>query len=130
MVNWMAVLYGIVAAFVIGLVSGLGLPFTDATLPVIGAGLTGLIAGGVAGYFAREGLGSGALHGFLATSVGGLLVGLVLIFLGTIVAGIFGFSAGVAFLLLVVAYGIPGAIGGAIGGAMAPKEAAAGQPAA
>jgi hypothetical protein len=92
--------------------------------------LTGLIAGGVAGYFAREGLGSGALHGFLATSVGGLLVGLVLILLGTIVAGIFGFSAGVAFLLLVVAYGIPGAIGGAIGGAMAPKEAAAGQPAA
>jgi hypothetical protein len=130
MVNWMAVLYGIVAAFVIGLVSGLGLPFTDATLPVIGAGLTGLIAGGVAGYFAREGLGSGALHGFLATSIGGLLVALVLILLGTIAAGIFGFSAGVAFLLLVAAHGIPGAIGGAIGGAMAPKEAAAGQPAA
>ena len=128
MVNWMAVLYGIVTSFVIGILSGLGLPFTDATLPILGAGVTGIIAGGVAGYFAREGLGSGALHGFLATTIGGLLVGLVLLVLGTLVAGLFGLSLAVGYLLLVASYGIPGAIGGAIGGAVAPEEARAGQP--
>lgn len=130
MVRWMAVLYGIVAAFVIGLVSGLGLPFTDVTLPVVGAGLTGLLAGTVAGYYARSGLWSGVLHGFLATSIGGLLVALVLLVLGTIAAGAIGFSVAVVFLLLVASHGIPGAVGGAIGGAIAPEETTAGQPAA
>ena len=128
MVKWMAVLYGIVAAFIVGLISGLGLPFTDATLPTIGAGVTGLVAGAVAGYYAREGTGSGALHGFLATTIGGLIVGLVLLVLGTLGAGLFGFGAAIAFLILVAATGIPGAIGGAIGGMMAPEETMAGRP--
>lgn len=128
MVNWKAVIYGIVAAFVLGLLSGLGLPFTDATLPAIGAGVTGLIAGGVAGYVARGGLGNGAIHGFLATTVGGLLVGAILLIAGTLAAGIFGFGAAILFLVLVASHGIPGAVGGAIGGMMAPKERTAGQP--
>ncbi|MFC7131629.1 MULTISPECIES: DUF5518 domain-containing protein [Salinibaculum] len=128
MVNWMAVLYGIVASFVIGLISGLGLPFTDATLPVIGAGTTGLIAGGVAGYYAREGAGGGAIHGLLATTIGGIVVGLFLLLIGTIGAGIFGFSVGVFYLLFVIAYGLPGAIGGAVGGLLGPKESTVGQP--
>jgi hypothetical protein len=129
MVNWKAVLYGIVASFVIGLISGLGLPFTNATLPVIGQGLTGLLAGAVAGYVAYSGVGQGALHGLLATTIGGLLVGLVLLVFGTLAAGLFGFSAGVGFLILVVAGGIPGAIGGAIGGLLhRPEEERAGQP--
>jgi len=128
MVNWKAVVYGIVAAFALGILSGVGLPFTDATLPVVGAGVTGLIAGGVAGYVARGGLGSGALHGFLATTIGGLLVGAVLLVVGTLAAGIFGFGAAVLFLTLVVAHGVPGAVGGAIGGIVAPKERRASQP--
>ncbi|WP_415380745.1 DUF5518 domain-containing protein [Halosimplex sp. TS25] len=128
MVKWMAVLYGLVASLVIGLLGGLGLPFTDATLPAVGAGLTGLIAGAIAGYAAREGLGGGAVHGFLATTIGGIVVALVLLFVGTLVAGIFGFGAGVAALVWVAATGIPGAIGGAIGGAVAPEPETAGQP--
>ncbi|WP_436926476.1 DUF5518 domain-containing protein [Halosimplex amylolyticum] len=128
MVKWMAVLYGLVASLVIGLLGGLGLPFTDATLPAIGAGLTGLIAGAIAGYAAREGLGGGAVHGFLATTIGGIVVALVLLFVGTLVAGIFGLGAGVAALVWVAATGIPGAIGGAIGGAVAPEPETAGQP--
>lgn len=129
MVNWKAVLIGIVAAFIIGLISGIGIPFTNLTLPILGASLTGLIAGGVAGYYARNGLGSGALHGFLATTIGGLLVALALIVLGTITAGVIGLSVGVFFLLLVASHGVPGAIGGAIGGAIAPEETTVGQPA-
>lgn len=128
MVKWMAVAYGIVASLLIGLLGGLGLPFTDATLPTVGAGLTGLVAGAIAGYAAREGLGGGALHGFLATTIGGILVALVLLFAGTLVAGIFGFSAGVVALIWVAATGIPGAVGGAIGGVVAPEPEATGQP--
>lgn len=128
MVKWMAVVYGIVAAFVIGLVSGLGLPFTDATLPSIGAGVTGLIAGAVAGYFARDGTGSGALHGFLATTIGGLIVAVILVVLGTLTAGFLGLGVALAFLALVLLYGIPGAIGGALGGIIAPDETPAGRP--
>ena len=122
MVNWKAVLYGIVAALAIGLVSGLALPFTNATLPVIGQGLTGLLAGAVAGYVAFRGTGQGALHGFLATSIGGLLVALFLLVFGTLGAGLFGFGAGVALLILVIAGGIPGAVGGAIGGMIHGRE--------
>lgn len=130
MVNWRAVAYGIVAAFVIGLISGLGLPFTDATLPVIGAGLTGLVAGGVAGYYARSGMGGGAIHGLLATAIGGLVVGVLLVILGTLAAGLGGFGLGVAFLVLVVATGIPGAVGGAVGGMVGGEPETIGRPAA
>lgn len=128
MVKWMAVLYGIIASIIIGLISGLGLPFTSATLPVIGAGVSGLIAGGVAGYFAHESLGSGALHGLLATTIGALIVAGFLLVVGTLAAGLIGFSAGIAVLLLVVSTGIPGAVGGAIGAVLAPDDVAAGQP--
>ncbi|MFC6733979.1 MULTISPECIES: DUF5518 domain-containing protein [unclassified Haladaptatus] len=126
----MAVLYGIIASIVIGLISGLGLPFTDATLPTIGAGLSGLLAGGVAGYYASEGVGSGALHGLLATTIGGLIAALFLLVIGTLAAGIFGFGAGIALLILVIATGIPGAVGGALGGMLRPKEQRMGRPAA
>ena len=128
MVQRKPVLYVIVTAFVIGLISGIALPFTDLTLPVVGAGLTGLIAGGVAGYLARAGPGSGAVHGFLATSIGGLLVGLFLLLTGTILAGVIGLGVGLVFLTLVAAHGIPGAVGGAIGGILGRDTPTAGQP--
>jgi|AntRauMinimDraft_4_1070384.scaffolds.fasta_scaffold00135_6 hypothetical protein len=128
MVQWSAVLWGIVTAFALGLLGGLGLPFTDFSFPIIGAGVTGLVAGGVSGYLAHEGLWSGAIHGFLATSIGGLLVGMVLLFTGTLVAGIFGFSAAVIYLVFVVAQSLPGVIGGAIGGVLSPEETTTGQP--
>ncbi|RDI72697.1 DUF5518 domain-containing protein [Halopelagius longus] len=114
--NWKAVLYGFLASIVIGLVSGLGLPLTDATLPAIGAGVTGLIAGAVAGYVNNWTLGSDALHGGVATVVGALVVALVLTFVGTLGAGVFGLGAGIALLVAVAIAAIPGAIGGAIGG--------------
>ncbi|SFL04185.1 hypothetical protein SAMN04487950_2126 [Halogranum rubrum] len=130
MVNWRAVAYGMVTAFVVGIISGLGLPFTDATLPVVGAGFSGLIAGGVAGYYSHEGMGGGALHGLLATTIGGIIVGLVLIVLGTLAAGLGGFGLAVGFLLLIVASGLPGAVGGAVGAMFRGEEEPMGRPAA
>jgi hypothetical protein len=123
MVNWLAVLYGVATGIVIGLVSGLGLPFTDATLPVVGYGLGGFIAGGVAGYFAREGIASGAIHGLLGTSIGALFVVGVLILFSTVLAGLIGLSAGLAALVVVLAYGVPGVIGGAVGGLLEDWQA-------
>lgn len=114
--NWRAILYGFLASIAIGLVSGLGLPFTDATLPVIGAGLAGLIAGAVAGYVNNWTLGSDALHGGVATVVGALVVVAVLTFVGTLAAGVFGLGLGLALLVMVAVTAIPGAVGGAIGG--------------
>jgi len=128
MVNWIAVLYGMIASFVLGLLSGIGLPFTDATLPVIGYGLSGLIAGGVAGYYAAEGLSGGALHGLLATTIGGIIVASVLTVFGALAAGLAGLGVGLAFFVIVLASGIPGAIGGATGGLLRPKSERIGQP--
>jgi membrane associated rhomboid family serine protease len=130
MVTWKAVGCAIVASFVIGILSGLGLPFTDATLPTIGAGLSGLLAGAVAGYVNRGGIGSDAVHGLVGTTIGGLLVAVLLLLLGTIAAGVVDFGVGVAVLLVVVATGVPGAIGGALGGMVGGRRDTAGRPAA
>lgn len=116
MVNWKAVLYGFVTSIVIGLVSGLSVPFTDVTLPVVGAGLTGLVAGAVAGYVNNMSLGSDAVHGGLATVIGALVVAIILAVVGTLAAGVFGLGAGIALLVLIVATAIPGAVGGVVGG--------------
>lgn len=130
MINWKAIGFAIVTSFTIGLISGLGLPFTNATLPTVGAGLSGLVAGGVAGYVNRGGVASDAFHGLLGTSIGGLLVALILLILGTIAGGLAGFGVGIAFVLLVIVTGVPGAVGGALGGLLSSPSDARGRPAA
>ncbi|MDS0294595.1 DUF5518 domain-containing protein [Halogeometricum luteum] len=117
--NYRAILYGLAASIVIGLLSGLGLPYTDASLPIIGAGLSGLLAGGIAGYVNRGTMGSDALHGGIATVVGGIIVATFLLVFGTLVAGVFGLAAGVAAFLVVAVTAVPGALGGALGGMLA-----------
>jgi hypothetical protein len=114
--NWTAVLYGFVTSLVLGFLSGLVLPFTDLVLPVFGAGLIGLIAGGVAGYYNNMSTMSDASAGALATVIGALIVGIFLTIFGTLVAGIFGLGAGLGLLFYIFVAGIPGAIGGLIGG--------------
>jgi hypothetical protein len=115
-INWRAVLYGLATSIVIGLLSGLTIPFTDVTLPFLGAGLSGLIAGGVAGYVNNRAWTSDATVGALATVIGALVVGVLLTFFGTLVAGIFGLGAGLALIAWILVTGIPGAIGGIVGG--------------
>ncbi|MFB6171046.1 MAG: DUF5518 domain-containing protein [Haloarculaceae archaeon] len=138
MVNWKAVAAAIVTSFVLGLLGGLALPFTGATVPVVGAGLSGLVAGAVAGYVNRNGFWSGAVHGFLGTTIGGLVLGALLLVVATLGGGaflgvggaVFGFGAGVLSLVVVVATGVPGALGGALGGMLVSRQEPMGRPAA
>ncbi|MFC4358608.1 DUF5518 domain-containing protein [Halobium salinum] len=119
--NWRAVIYGFVATLVVGFLSGTGLPFTDATLPTVGAGLTGIVGGLVAGYVAARGVGGGALHGIVATTLGAIVVGLVLVLLGTLASGFLGLVGLLGLLVYVLVAGIPGAVGGALGGLLARR---------
>ncbi|WP_129113696.1 DUF5518 domain-containing protein [Halegenticoccus tardaugens] len=115
-IEWRAVLYGFVVALAIGLLSGAVLPGTDMTLPIVGWGLTGILAGFVAGYAAGGTMGNGAVHGGLSTIVGALVLLLAVTFTGALFAGLVPavglFAMGI---LLIAVYAIPGAIGGAIG---------------
>ncbi|WP_101298359.1 DUF5518 domain-containing protein [Halegenticoccus soli] len=131
-ISWRAVIYGLIGTVVIGLLSGAAVPYTDATLPTIGWGLTGLLGGLIAGYIAGGSLGRGALHGALATTIGSVLALAVLVVIGTLVAGLLGLGLLGLGLLFIVVYAIPGAVGGAVGSALKGRSARArtGQPSA
>jgi hypothetical protein len=87
-------------------------------IPVIGS----FIAGLVAGLIARGGAGRGATAGFLTGILGALIIGAVLMFLGTAFLGGLGFLVGFGLNILVILLSLVGAIialiGGAIGGAL------------
>ncbi|EFW93632.1 hypothetical protein ZOD2009_00775 [Haladaptatus paucihalophilus DX253] len=110
-----AIAYGIVATIIVGLLSGAGIPFTDMTLPVVGAGLTGIIGGLVAGYVSGTKLDDGALNGGVATAAGAI-VALVILTIGGLLAGPVPAMGLFAFgVLFVVVAAIPGIVGGALG---------------
>ncbi|WP_416840728.1 DUF5518 domain-containing protein [Haloferax sp. DFSO52] len=130
-INWRAVLYGFGTSLVLGILSGIAIPFTDLSLPIVGAGLTGLIAGGVAGYYNNRSVMSDATHGALGVVIGALIVGLLVTLITTLVAGIFGLGLGLGLLVLILVAGIPGAVGGVIGGYLHQgREETMGRPAA
>ncbi|WP_458189962.1 DUF5518 domain-containing protein [Haladaptatus sp. NG-WS-4] len=113
-INWKAVLNGFLTAFVLGLLAVWFIPVT--AMSGLVQALPGLIGGFVAGYMVAGG-GRGAVHGGLATVLGGFVLLIVWAVFGALFAGLFpaftGFALGV-FVLAIQA--IPGAIAGAIGG--------------
>lgn len=113
--NWRAIGYGFLATVILGVLSGATLPYTDFTMPTVSYGLTGLIGGAIAGYVTMGTAGDGALNGFLATIIGGLVVLAVLAVIGTLVAGLLGLGIVLFAVFLLALAGIPGAVGGYLG---------------
>ena len=123
--NWRAVALGFGIIFFINMVSVLVEP-----LALFG-GLVAAIAGGwTAGYYARTGASNGAWNGFLAGSIGALLVAGILVVLGLAVSivelslgGVFAtITVGLAMLVFVIVGAIPATIGGYLGGMYGPEE--------
>lgn len=110
-----AVLYGFLATVVVGVLGGAGIPFTDATLPIVGSGLTGVIGGAVAGYTGGPDLGDGALNGGVATILGAIVAVLVLAVAGIFVNPLAGASVLLFGLLYLTVAAIPGIVGGLVG---------------
>lgn len=132
-INWRAVLYGFLVTIALGLLSGVGIPYTNASLPVLGWGLTGLVGGLVGGYVAGGTLGNGAVNGGLASVLGAFIALVVLSVLGVLFGGLLGIGIFTVGLLFLVSAAIPGGVGGAIGSwakGRAERSAEMGRPAA
>ena len=115
-INQSAVLTGFVVTLALGVISGL-LYAGSETVGVLGYwGVIGIFGGLTAGYVVGGPMGSGAIHGGLATVLGSFIVLLVaafttLLFGGVVLSiGILGFG-----VLVLAFHAIPGALGGALG---------------
>lgn len=130
--NVRAIAYGFVATLIIGLLSGLTVPFTNVTLPTVGYILTGIIGGLVAGYMVTTGTTDGAVNGFLGTTLGAIFVAIGLVLFNVLFTGLFfGLTVFSASVVIIALAGIPGALGGAVGSMMKTRSVErAGRPAA
>ena len=124
-INWTAVLTGFVVTIALALISGLIYAGSDATVAVLYWGTIGLLGGLTAGYLAGAEMGSGAVHGAIATVFGSLILLVVSIFTALLFAGVFASVSVFVFGSLILAfYAIPGALGGAIGSWMRVRRSA------
>jgi hypothetical protein len=124
-INWTAVLIGFVATLVLGLISGF-LYAGSETMGVLGYwGVIGILGGLTAGYIVGGPIGSGAIHGGLATVLGSVVV-LVIAALTTALFGGVVLSLGVlGFGILMLAFhALPGALGGALGSWLKSRRSA------
>ena len=124
-VNWSAVLTGFVVTLALGFISGLIYTGSAATGVLSYWGVIGILGGLTAGYVVGGPMGSGAIHGGLATVFGSLVLLVVaafttLLFGGVVLSiGILGFG-----VLMLVFHAIPGALGGAVGSWLKDRRAA------
>jgi hypothetical protein len=130
-IRWNAVLTGFFTALVLGLLIALFVPAAD--MGWLAYALPGLLGGFVAGYMVM-GVGSGAVHGGLATVVGALALLVAWSVFAVFFEGLFpafvGLTVGILILAIVA---VPGAITGALGGwmhtrRMADRERTGAQP--
>ncbi len=123
-INWTAVLAGFVATLAFGIISGF-LYTGSETAGVLGYwGVIGVLGGLVAGYLVGGPLGSGAIHGGLATVLGSVVVLVIATFTTVLFGGVV-LSLGVlGFGILMLAFhAIPGAFGGALGSWLKSRRA-------
>ncbi|ELZ00463.1 hypothetical protein C481_12474 [Natrialba asiatica DSM 12278] len=100
----------------LGFISGMIYMGSDASVAVLHWGTIGILGGLTAGYIAGENMGSGALHGGIATVFGSLILLAIAAFTTLLFAGVVPmFSVVVLGLLMLAFYAIPGVLGGAIG---------------
>ncbi|WP_253737292.1 DUF5518 domain-containing protein [Halohasta salina] len=115
-INWSAVLSGFVVTLALGVISGLLYTGSTATTVVSYWGVIWILGGLAAGYVVGGKIGSGAIHGGLATVFGSLVVLAVatvttLLFGGVVLSlGVLGFG-----VLMLAFHAVPGALGGALG---------------
>ena len=113
-INWKAVLTGFVVAIVLGIVVSWVYPLSEQSWYFLG--LPGLVGGFVAGYMV-SGTNEGAVHGGLATIIGGLILLAGLVVFGLLFVGIVpAIGLGTLALLALLVQAVPGAIAGAFGG--------------
>ena len=124
-INWSAVITGFVVTLVLGLISGLIYAGSEASVVVLYWGTIALLGGLTAGYVVGGELGSGAMHGGLATVLGSVVV-LVIAALTTLLFGGLVPTLGViVFGALIIAFhAIPGTLGGALGAWLKDRRAA------
>ncbi|MFC4247092.1 DUF5518 domain-containing protein [Natribaculum luteum] len=115
-INWTAILTGFVVSLALGFISGLVYVGSEASIVLLYWGGIGLLGGLTAGYLAGGTVGSGAVHGGIATVFGSLVLLAITTLTALLFAGLVAsFSVLVLGLLLLAFYAIPGALGGAIG---------------
>ena len=122
-VDWRAVGYGFITAVVLGLLSGVAIPYTNLSLPILSSTIIGLLGGLVAGYVGLNGMRVGALNGALATAVGSIVGVVILTVLGLFVSGVVGLGILALGVVVVLSHMIPGAIGGAAGAWLSGRRA-------
>jgi hypothetical protein len=123
-INGSAVLTGFVVTLALGFISGL-LYGGSETVGVLGYwGVIGILGGLAAGYIVGGPMGSGAIHGGLATVLGSIVVLVIaafttLLFGGLVLSlGVLGFG-----VLMLAFHAIPGALGGALGSWLKDRRA-------
>ncbi|WP_049915811.1 MULTISPECIES: DUF5518 domain-containing protein [Natrialba] len=115
-INWSAVITGFVVTLVLGFISGMIYAGSDASVAVLHWGTIGILGGLTAGYLVGGRIGTGALHGGIATVFGSLILLVIAAFTTLLFAGVVPmFSMVVLGLLMLAFYAIPGVLGGAIG---------------
>lgn len=121
--NWRAIGVAFVVTIILGLLSGLTIPYTEMALPALSHGIIGLVGGLVAGYMVGGPTTRGAIHGAIGTSVGAIVFALLLTLTGIVTLGLVGMGlAGFVVLALIVVM-IPGAIGGGLGSLLKQRSA-------
>ncbi|WP_254529960.1 DUF5518 domain-containing protein [Natrinema gelatinilyticum] len=115
-INWSAVITGFVVTLALGIISGFIYVGSEASVVFLYWGGIGLFGGLTAGYLAGGTMGSGAVHGGIATVFGSLILLAITTFTTLLYAGLVAsFGVLVLGLMLLAFYAIPGALGGAIG---------------